>query len=438
MKKFNYKKLAFKKDHGAAMMIFAIFVFFLSMTIIVGISRPAIREFSLTKNTLDSKQAYFLAESGVEDAFYRVKTGRNVDASESLVLGSTTATTTITDLGSGNKQIESLADKNTYKRKVNMNFNSSSGTVVPLSYTSGIHAGTSGILWYSDASYGDVIFTGDAYSQGPMKLYGTARITGSLTSGGSSGSIAYDSPWNRLLGYFVSGNSSAHTVDDTTTTGTIYCQSGTNNNKSCNTTQPDPTVANIPDLSTQITAWKAEAAAGNVYSYDSVTDTYTVGPKKFTGDFTMYKNMKITGPIWVTGHLNIIQTGKKVSLASSFGSGDGVIISDDDMMIGAPVGQPAVIFEGSGASDSNILMITTKNDVIGAAASVFNVTGNVLFYAQNGKIWLTGTDTNIMGAIGKKIQLGGSTNTNVEYVVGPSSLNIGPDTYTINSWKEAN
>lgn len=435
MRKYKHKKIKIGKDNGAAMLVFTVFVFFTSFIIIVGISRPALREFSITQNALNSRQTYFLSESGLEDAYYRIKNGKQVSASENLVLGSSTATTTISDIGGGQKQISSLADTNTNQRKVNLVLDSSSSsTVVNLSYTTGLHAGTSGVLLYSDSGYGDMRYTGDIYSVGPIVLYGTARVTGNLFANGSSGSIAYHDPYNIGSGYIVTGNSSAHTVKDTTASGTIYCQTGSNNNKSCNTSQSDPSVPAIPDLSSQITAWKNEAAAGSVYGFDYATQKWYVGPKKINGDFTMYGDMVLTGPLWVTGHINIIQAGKKVSLSSNFGSGDGVIIGDDDIMIGSSGTQSPTIFEGSGSSDSNILIIGTNTGY--SSALVNNVSGNILVHTPNGRTNLMGSATGIKGVIAKWIQIGGATNANTTYSTGPSSLNFGPDTYGINSWKE--
>ncbi len=304
---------------------------------------------------------------------------------------------------------------------------SSSSSAVSLLYD-GIHAGDTGLTFQAKSSDS---YIGNIYSIGPIKLNYTARVTGSLTSGGPSGSIAYASLWDHEFGYIVSGNSSAHTVQYNTTTGTIFCQSGANNNKSC-TSQSDPVVSALPDLTSQIDILKAEATAGDVYSFDTWTNTWTIGPKKIVGNLSIFGDVILTGPLWVTGNLSIIQSGQKVKLPSSFGTRDGVIISDGLINVGTQgAGTPAVIFEGSGVSDSNILMISTAIDDYGIIAK--NVSGNVLLYAGNGYINGAGLPTKVKGIIAKFIQLGGnaSADVTVEHVPGTTSLKFDQATFSV-------
>ncbi|MDQ5971235.1 MAG: hypothetical protein QG566_181 [Patescibacteria group bacterium] len=177
IKKIKFKNFKITSDHGAAMMLFAIFVFFVSTTIIAGISRPAVREFTITKNTFDSKQAYFLAESGAEDALYRIKNGMQIGASETLVLGSTTATTTITTLGNGDKQILTLGDADDHQRKVNMVLGQGLGAA----FNYGMQVGTGGATITNSAG-----IIGNLYSNGPILGFNNAYVNGTAISANSS------------------------------------------------------------------------------------------------------------------------------------------------------------------------------------------------------------------------------------------------------------
>ena len=58
------------------------------------------------------------------------------------------------------------------------------------------------------------------------------------------------------------GNAYAHTVNNSTIAGTNYCQTGSGNNKACNTTLPDPTQVAMPISDQNILDWKSEAEAG--------------------------------------------------------------------------------------------------------------------------------------------------------------------------------
>src|SRR5665811_1110928 len=95
MKK-DIKKI--KKNGGAAMLISVIFFLFISLAIISGLVSPTVREFKNASVNLNSKRSYFLAESGSEDALYRILNNLNLGSSETLTLNSNTATTAITTL----------------------------------------------------------------------------------------------------------------------------------------------------------------------------------------------------------------------------------------------------------------------------------------------------------------------------------------------------
>src|SRR3989338_1231267 len=145
--KINFKIKNNKRQSGAAMMTLVIFVFFISLTIIIGIVAPILKEFAVAENSLKSKQSYFLAESGIEDAAYRIKNNMDIDNSEMIILGDYSVFTEITDLGSNQKQISSLGDVDDRKRKVSMILNTSEG----VSFFYGMQAGTGGVTMENTA-----------------------------------------------------------------------------------------------------------------------------------------------------------------------------------------------------------------------------------------------------------------------------------------------
>ena len=101
MMKKDFKKI--KRNEGAAMLIVVVFFLFISLAIITGLVSPTIREFRNASMNLNSKQSYFLAESGSEDMFYRVRNGITVGNSEVINLGSNSATTEVNTLGGNSK-----------------------------------------------------------------------------------------------------------------------------------------------------------------------------------------------------------------------------------------------------------------------------------------------------------------------------------------------
>lgn len=170
MKKyFLHKRI---KDKGAAMITLLIFVFFITLSIVIGIVSPMVKEFAVAENAVKSKQSYFLAESGLEDAAYRIKNLMQLDATETLTLNGSSVITTIADAGSNQKQLSSVGDVNNRERKVNMVLNISSGA----SFNYGVQVGQGGLQFI------DGTINGNVYSNGPITGDSSTHINGSAIS----------------------------------------------------------------------------------------------------------------------------------------------------------------------------------------------------------------------------------------------------------------
>ena len=154
---------------GAAMLISVIFFLFISLAIISGLVSPTVREFKNANVNLSSKKSYFLAESGSEDALYRILKNMAISASESLTLDSNSATTTITDIDSSTKQITSLGDVSNYQRKTNLTLSTSAG----VSFNYGMQIGNGGLVMSNSAT-----INGNVYVNGNITGSNSAKITG--------------------------------------------------------------------------------------------------------------------------------------------------------------------------------------------------------------------------------------------------------------------
>lgn len=194
------KKLNTSK--GAAMMIIVLFFVFISLTILVGIITPTLREFKIAGTNSNSKNAYFLAESGIEDILYRLRNNKQISASETLTLGDSTATTNITDVSSSQKQIVSLGDNSSNQRKVNINVN----TGVGVSFSYGVQTGKGGFTMSNGSS-----IIGSIYSNGPIT--GSGSVTGSATSANSSALAANQTNGSGTPAYDVSFGNTNGTQD---------------------------------------------------------------------------------------------------------------------------------------------------------------------------------------------------------------------------------
>jgi hypothetical protein len=168
------KNNTIQKNRGAAMIIVVFFFMFISLTTLIGVVTPVVREFKIASANFDSKKSYFTAESGVEDVMYRIKNSLAYDASEDLTIDSSSTTTTVTDVSGSRKQIISLGDTNSVQRKVDTIVN----TGVGVSFSYGILNGNGGFVMDNNSK-----IIGSVYSNG--KIEGSGSITGSATSANS-------------------------------------------------------------------------------------------------------------------------------------------------------------------------------------------------------------------------------------------------------------
>jgi hypothetical protein len=578
----------YKTNSGAAMMIVVFFFVFISLTILIGIIAPVVREFKIAGTTVNSKSAYFLAESGVEDAIYRLKTNKQISGTETLTLGSSSATTTITTVGSNQKQIESLSDVNSSQRKLSLSLTTTAG----VSFSYGVLAGQGGV-----ELNGSGTINGNVYANGPITGDSSAIITGTAISANSpaittdqsngSGTPAYNisfanasgtqdiaqsfvtatssplnkvqfyikkvstpsnatvkivndssgspgttvyasgtldastvtasygwvdvsfttnplltvgttywlvvdagtsstkyyiigassatyanglgkigqqggtwnnttpsgldyyfgiylggvngliagssgSQWNQLHVGTVSGTAQAHTVNYTNSTGLIYCQTGTGNNKSC-TSQTDPVYQSFPVSDANVTQWKTDAEAGGTYNgnYSVGWAGATLGPKKIVGDLTVNGGgtLTLTGTLWVTGNITL-NGGALIQLSSSYSTNDGVIVADGTITISG--GGHAT---GSGTSGSYIMMLSTSSST--SAISVSGGAGAVIAYAQNGTVAVSG-GASLKEATGYRITVDGGSSITYESGLTNNNFSSGPSgTWNIGTWKES-
>jgi len=574
---YNFKKI--KRNGGAAMLISVVFFLFISLAIISGLVSPTVRVFRNANVNLNSKQSYFLAESGSEDVSYRTMKNMTVGNSETLNLGSNSATTTITTLSGGSKQISTLGDVSSYQRKTNVTLSTGTG----LSFSYGMQIGNGGLNMQNTATidgsvyvngnitgansakitgaaiaadrtaeiidqindtgtptntiqFGDTtntqdsaqsftVSTSDVISQ--ISLYikkngtpsdATIRITAdssgkpstsSLTTGTLSAAnvttsygwvnitlspnvtlststtywLVIDANVNALNYYILGANSAqyanglaklgqygtttwnntspsgldaffkvnigginstisgmtigqsgvgnawAHTVNNSTVAGNLYCQAGSSNNKSCNTSQGDPAPLNFPVSDSQIQLWKDEAVAGGTQT-GNITSTTTVGPKKIVGSVSLGGSsvLTVSGTLWITGNISL-ENSSQLKLSSSYGASSGVVIIDGTISTANSAG-----FGGSGTSGSYIMVVTTSTS--SSAITINNSAGTVILVAPYGTISFANS-ASVKEAIAKTINMANSSS--LIYDSGLISKNFigGPSgAWNVQSWGE--
>jgi hypothetical protein len=324
----------------------------------------------------------------------------------------------------GGKEVTATGQVNSLVRNIKSTLTTGEGVV----FKFGTQAGQGGFVFQNNSHV-----NGNLYSNGNIEGSNGAYITGDAFVAGASGNIS-----NMRVGYGGTGSAHAHTITGSTVTGTIYCQSGSGNNKACNTSQADPVEEDLPISDESIAEWKADATAGTVTTGNvTISTATTTGPRKIVGNLTINSTLTIADTIYVTG--NVIITGT-VKLSSAYGASSGIIIADGYISIGN-----GVVFQDSGTTGSYILLLTTSNcdeDMSGSpcsghnAADVSNNSNISIVNAQKGTVYFS-NNAAVKEAVGKKIEL--KNNVGIDY--GSGMINVGFESgssggYSVTSWKE--
>ena len=110
-KKINYQM-------GNALIIVMMLFVAVSVSVSIGLTAPTISSVRSVKDTLESKRSYVVAESGLEDVFYRLRAAKSFSSTETITIGNQQVTTTVTDIAGGKKQINSVGDSNDRNRTI--------------------------------------------------------------------------------------------------------------------------------------------------------------------------------------------------------------------------------------------------------------------------------------------------------------------------------
>jgi hypothetical protein len=356
----------------------------------------------------------------MEDAYFRLKTAKTMGSTDTITLEGNSATAIITDSGYNKKTISSLGDVSSRQRTNELILSTGDG----ISFNYGIQAGIGGFV------IGNAIVYGNVYSNGNITGSNGAIITGSAFSVGASGVID-----NVDVGQGGVGDIRAHTVTNSTVAGNLYCQTGTGNNKSCNTSQADPGVVDMPITQAMVDKWKADAELGGTTVGNlTISSPATLGPKKITGNLAINANLTIAGTIYVVGNITT-NNGAEISLSSSYGPTGGIIISDGRVVL-----SNNAEFFGSGSEGSYVLLTTTSTCPAGCsglnAIEILNNVGAILVNAQNGTVHLN-NNVELNEVVGNGIII--DNGAEVHYLSGLANSNFssGPSGgWNIQSWGE--
>ena len=432
LKTINHKQKT--TQGGQAIITSVVFLLFISLSLMLGVSNSAIREFKITGDTIKSTQGYFTAESGNEDISYRLKNGKQVGTTQTLSLNGATTTITVTDIGGSDKEIISSSNFDNLIRKVKTQLTvSSSGA----SFVYGVQVGDGGFNLQNSAT-----INGNVYSNGPITGSNSNIIKGDVISAGSTGLIS---------GVRATSSAYANTITNSTIEKDAYYQTLTNTTVG-GVKYPgsaDQPKASLPISDTLITQWENDAALGGTISspcpYVINSDT-TIGPKKIACDLEISGSptVTLTGPLWVAGNITI-KNSATLRISSSIGNKSIAIIADNpsNRITSSKISiENTTSFFGTGLSGSYIALVSQNNSAeTGGNEDAINAKntangGDLLAYAGHGNISLENS-ISLKGVTAYKITA--KNTAEVVYTTGLASLlfSSGPSgSFVINGWRE--
>ena len=395
-----------KNKNGQAAITAVILMLIIMLSAVFGASSVALKESRVANEGANGRFSFFAAEAGTDDAVYRLRRGKIVTNSFTIILNGASATTTVTTVGSI-KNVKSTGDYSSATRATSAQLSNTTG----VSFYFGVQVGDTGLtLGNGSMVKGNVFSNGDIKGNDEDK----SRITGNAQVAGA----------HSIKDIRVNNGASAHSFDECIVDGILkYVSSyGSCTASSTQTLGGDIAPQDFPITDAQITQWTNDAAAGGTLNgLDIGSNTAaTTGPQRIIGDVTMGNSstLTITGTVWVTGTVTFGNSAKIRLDPINYGSLSGVLIVGKSVTVGN-----GALLVGTGRSGSYLMLLATST---GTAIDIGNTASSTIFYAPNGTID-TGNNLNLREATGKGLSVGnGATITyesglaNVNFTSGPS------------------
>ncbi len=418
-------------QNGQVMLTIVVFFMFASITIAFGIINPIVKQVAIAKNLNKSNGSFYLAQSAVEDVYYRLKNNETVGTSETLALNSGTTTTVTSDTATGKKISSSATVIENYRK---METNLLYGTGVAFHY--GVQVGNGGFILENSSSV-----TGNIHSSGPVVGSGNI-VRGSVISSGATGVID---------GIHATGTAFAHTIRNSDIDGDAYYTtiSGTTVGGTSHPGSADQTSAEFPIPDDLITEWETDAASGGNATCSSgkytISSNITIGPKKIPCDLEISGSptVTLTGQIWVTGNI-VIKNTAVVRVSSTLGTKSVALIADNpsNRLTSSTIDLVnSSTFYGSGSVGSFIFLISQNNSAeLGGSVDAISMdnssSGAVLLYASHGLISINNSAT-LKEVTGYKIKTRNSATIIYDTGLMSSLFDSGPGGgYEIIDWAE--
>lgn len=409
------------------MLIVAVLFTTAVMAIGLGLTLPTVRRVQITRDAQTSKQSYFTAEAGSEDAYYRIRNNLTMPSHSTLALANATATVSVTATSFTEEEIVSEGKMQNLIRATIKNLTVTDG----FDFSFAMQAGRGGIYLNNNA-----VVNGNVYANGVVVSSNANPnsynyVHGSIVSAGPNGLV------NQI---HATSSVYAHTITNATIDKDAYYKTfaGATSSVTVSGTKfpnsADQPVIDFPVSDTLIGKWETDAASGGNATCTNgsytISASKSIGPIKIPCDLTISGNgtvVTLTGTLWVTGNISITGnggSGVQMKVADSIGDKSVAIIADDPSNESGggliTVNGNSNFYGSTGNADSYVVLLSQNEsaeeggsnlaiDVVNGAA------GNLLIYASHGEIKLE-NNVNLREVTAYKLTL--INNAVVNYSIG--------------------
>ncbi len=417
---------------GAAVLIAVLFFVFISLALVLALSAPALAHLLVSASLHASAEAFSAAESGVEDAVYRFKSGRNMENGVHTDVGNASVVTTYTQSG-GEVEIESegVALENTIRRDRSV---LQLGDGVAFNF--GVQAGEGGFELRNSA-----LVDGNVFSAGPVDGQSNDIL----------GSVLVASDHNTISDVVIDDSAHAYRIEDSHVGGDAYYQELSNTtvmgDQHPDTDPPDP--EELPISDDMVEEWKTHASSTEVINCSgsyTIDSDETLGPTRITCDLDIRQDPTITleGHVWVEGDI-IVRNTPTFEVDGSLGDESVAVIADDpsNRTSGSTIElRNTTEFNGAPGSDSSYVLLLSQNEdaELGGGTSAITVeqstSGDLLVYAGSGEIRLENS-VSLKEVTAYRIHARNSAEVIYETGLADTFFSSGPGGgYSIVEWKE--
>ena len=398
---------------GFAALLATVIIFGVLLVVIGSLGVITINGQKVIRDTAYSAQAYYAAESGLEDTLYRIITEKKYSTTNDFQAGSGQVNISVADNGS-QKTITTQGEKSNLFRNLQAVLATNTDEI---SFHYGVQVGAGGLLMSNNSRV-----EGNVYSNGPVSGGNGASITGDVwVAGGKT-----------LSRTVVGGDARAYNITSCPITGDAYYQTISDSSVGgvSHPGSPDPAEEALPISPEQINVWKAQGEAGGVHNgnYTISGTSAALGPKKIQGDLivTNGARLTVTGTIFVSGNINISNNAWVIQ-GDNYQDASAVVLADGFISV-----SNNAVFQTS-SSGAYLLFLSTRT---GGAITIANNANAVIFYASQGSITVA-NNAHLKEATGYQITLANGSVVTYESGLASARFSSGSGaSWQISSWEE--